>query len=254
MFPLIYHDIVSPGHKPDDVGFPGPLAARYKLSRSLFEEHLTAISALGLEVGTISAHTDTADCALTFDDGGASAMLAASLLEAHGWRGHFFITSGRIGEPGFLGAEEIAELAARRHVIGSHSHSHPTYMGRLDRRALAREWRQSRDELAAVLGEPPVQAAVPGGMLSPAVIEEAAAAGYRVLMTSEPTKRVLRSGEMAVLGRYTIWATTSARQACGYARGHPYWRARLWTEWRLKGVAKRASPRAYDVLRRIRAR
>ena len=39
---------------------------------------------------------------LTFDDGGKSAVRIADLLEEQGWRGHFFITTAMIGEPGFV--------------------------------------------------------------------------------------------------------------------------------------------------------
>ena len=73
--------------------------------------------------------------ALTFDDGGASALDIAGMLERRGWRGHFFVTTSRIGEPGFVGPDAVRELAERGHDVGSHSHTHPTYMGNLDRDA-----------------------------------------------------------------------------------------------------------------------
>lgn len=138
-------------------------------------------------------------------------------------------------------------------IDAGHSHSHPTYMGKLARREIAEEWRRSREELTALLGAPPATASVPGGFLSREVIEEAAAAGYRLLMTSEPTAKVTRSGQMTVMGRYTIWSTTSTSQACGYARGAALTRARLWVEWQAKGIPKRLSPAVYQRLRRLRA-
>jgi peptidoglycan/xylan/chitin deacetylase (PgdA/CDA1 family) len=251
-FALIYHDIATAAEG-DSVGFPGALAARYKLDPDRFEQHLKAIAGLDVDVGLVSDPFTGPRCALTFDDGGASAILAAEMLERHGWRGHFFITTERIDTLGFLTGAQVANLSQRGHVIGSHSHSHPTYMGRLDRAAIAHEWRQSRAVLAQILGQAPAQAAVPGGFLSPVVIEEAAAAGYEVLMTSQPTTKVTRMGKLAVMGRYTIWSTTSARQASGYACGERRTRARLWTEWQVKGLSKRMSPRAYELLRRVRA-
>src|SRR4051794_14113736 len=174
---LIYHDVVTSARQ-DECGFPGPVAARYKLDPARFESHLDAIAATGVRVGLIE---DGPQAALTFDDGGASALHAAAALEARGWRGHFFITTGRIGSPGFLTAEQVLELAARGHIVGSHSHSHPTYMGKLTATELASEWPSSRDALSAILGSPPATAAVPGGFLSGDVIAQAARAGYRLL-------------------------------------------------------------------------
>ena len=148
-------------------------------------------------------------------------MRAAEALERRAWRGHFFVTSGRIGTPGFLAPEELRELVARGHVVGSHSDTHPTYMGRLSVEALQEEWTRSRAVIAELLGAEPRTASVPGGYLSPTVIAGAAAAGYEVLFTSEPTARAgrLPRAGLVVRGRYTIWATTPARVAAAYARG-----------------------------------
>jgi peptidoglycan/xylan/chitin deacetylase (PgdA/CDA1 family) len=255
MHTLMYHDI-APREQRDAAGFPGPLAARYKLEPEAFEAHLDAVAATGLTVGTLAGAAGGADgapaVALTFDDGGASAPLAAEALERRGWRGQFFVTSSRIGTPGFMTADQLRELSAHGHVIGSHSHTHPTYMGRLTRSQLDEEWTRSRDALAEALGEPPRTASVPGGFLSPAVIAAAAGAGYELLFTSEPSARVLRRG-LEVRGRYTIWASTPASMAAAYAEGDRLACGRLWLEWNAKKLAKRVSPPVYQALRRVRA-
>jgi peptidoglycan/xylan/chitin deacetylase (PgdA/CDA1 family) len=248
---LMYHDI-APAEEREQAGFPGPLAARYKLEPDAFEAHLDAVAATGLAVGTFAGAGPAPAIALTFDDGGCSAPLAAAALERRGWRGHFFVTSSRIGTPGFMAVEQLRELSARGHVVGSHSHTHPTYMGRLSRARLDEEWTRSRDRLAQALGAAPLTASVPGGFLSDAVIAAAAAAGYRVLFTSEPSARVRRRG-LEVRGRYTIWASTPARVAAAYAEGERLACGRLWLEWNAKKLAKRASPALYQVLRHVRA-
>lgn len=249
-FALIYHDVAESDRR-EEVGFPGPLAARYKLTPERFERHLAAIAATGRSVGLAE---DGPDCAITFDDGGASALLAAGMLEARGWRGHFFVTSGRVGSPGFLTTDEVRELAARGHEVGSHSHTHPTFMGKLDRTTIATEWATSREALAELLGAPPPTASVPGGFTTRAVVEEAAHAGYELLMTSEPSQRPPRAAGMTTMGRYTIWSTTPESQAAGYARGSLAARGRLWLEWNAKGLVKRAAPGVYQAGRRLRAR
>ena len=89
-------------------------------------------------------------------------------------------------------------------------------MGRLQRAELDREWSVSRETLGEILGSPPRTASVPGGFLSADVIAAAAAAGYGLLFTSEPSARVAHE-QIEVRGRYTIWATTPARIAAAYA-------------------------------------
>jgi peptidoglycan/xylan/chitin deacetylase (PgdA/CDA1 family) len=243
---LIYHDIAS-AREIDIHGFPGPVAARYKLSPEQFEAHLDAISATGVTVGPFSTG---GQAAITFDDGGSSALHAASALEARGWLGSFFITTGRIDTPGFLGAEQVRELAQRGHEVGSHSRSHPTYMGALDRAGLAAEWRESRADLQRVLGRAPDVAAVPGGFLSAEVIEEAARAGYRMLLTSQPTVRPRTYDGMVVRGRCTIWTATAPTRAAAYARGDRMALGTLWLAWQAKTAPKRVSPGAYEWVRR----
>ena len=249
---LSYHDIAARAQR-DEVGFPGPLAARYKLEPDLFEAHLDALRATGLALAADGIARDQPQVLLTFDDGGSSALLIANALERRGWRGHFFVTTGRIASPGFLDDEQVRELASRGHVVGSHSDSHPTYMGRLSRSELDREWRVSREVLGELLGAAPASASVPGGFLSREVIAAAASAGYERLFTSEPTARVRRAG-LEVRGRYTIWSSTPPRVAAAYASGRPLPCARLWLEWNAKKLAKTASPAAYQALRRVRAR
>jgi len=143
---LLYHDVASPADR-DAVGFPGVAAARYKLEPAVFEAHLDAIAETGVEVGLVTADSTFPAAALSFDDAGASALATADRVEAHGWRAHFFVPTARIGERGFLGPEALRELAARGHVLGSHSHSHPAYMGRLPRSAVQARRRNRRESL-----------------------------------------------------------------------------------------------------------
>lgn len=253
-YALIYHDVATEGDR-DAVGFPGPVAGRYKLAPDRFEAHLDAIAASGAPVALWDAAGGPRHgVALTFDDGGASALAAAGALERRGWRGHFFVTTGRIGAPGFLSVAGVRELAERGHAVGSHSHTHPTYMGRLPPGEIEREWAESGTILGDVLGTEPATASVPGGFFTRAVARGAAAAGYRLLMTSEPVSRARDVAGVSVYGRYTIWASTPAATAAAYASGRRLPRTRLWLEWNAKQRAKRISPRAFERARALRAR
>ena len=251
---LLYHDVAARDAR-EETGFGGPLAARYKLEPRDFANHLEAIAATGRIVETFDPEASTpADVTLTFDDGGASALAAASAIERHGWRAHFFVVTSLIDQPGFLRSGEIVELERRGHVIGSHSHTHPTYMARLSRAELELEWLTSRSILGELLGAAPSTASVPGGMTSRAVVETAAGAGYRLLMTSEPVTTQRTANGLVTAGRFNIWNTTPASRAAAYARGAWGPRARLWLEWRAKSATKRISPGIYQQIRRLRAK
>jgi peptidoglycan/xylan/chitin deacetylase (PgdA/CDA1 family) len=240
---LLYHDVVARGRE-DDSGFPGPGAARYKLTPDEFAEHVAAIARV------VAAAVRKADLRLAFDDGGVSALHPiADVLERQNLRGYFFVTTDRVGTPPFLSAAQIRELRRRGHTIGSHSCSHPALMSWCRREELLREWRQSCTVLSDILAEPVTVAAVPGGSYSRAVAETAAAAGIRTLFTSEPTTRGRTVDGCLVLGRYTVYRGMPARTAAALAVGRrwPRWRQALW--WNVKKVAKAVGGRAYLALR-----
>lgn len=250
---LLYHDIAFPAQR-DTVGFPGGAAGRYKLTPELFEAHLDAIEATGVEVGLVEPGGLGPAAALSFDDAGASALSAADRVEERGWRAHFFVPTAYIGTAGFLGPEALRDLANRGHAVGSHSHTHPAYLGRLPQAKVIEEWQRSRVVLGEVLGRDPPTASVPGGSLSRTVVECAAQAGYRILMTSEPTSRVSRRDGLECVGRYAIWATTSAERAAAYVRGARLPRAQLWLGWNAKKLAKRVDSPLYERLRTAQGR
>lgn len=173
----------------------------------------------------------------------------AGLLEQHGWRGHFFITTGRIGTPGFLAAPQLRDLRARGHVIGSHSVSHPLRMAALSRAELEREWRDSVRALEDILGEAVPVASVPGGLYSRTVGETAQEAGIRVLFNSEPTSRPAWVRNCRLLGRYYIQRQMTADVAAQFARGAG---PMLWKQsllWKAKKMAKAAGGSAYLAVR-----
>ena len=126
-------------------------------------------------------------------------------------------------------------------------------MGKLTRSELDEEWTRSRAVLGELLGSPPRTASVPGGYLSATVIAAAAAAGYELLFTSEPTARVADRG-LSCVGATRSGRARPPRMAAAYAEGRRLACGRLWLEWNAKKLAKRASPAAYQVLRRVRAR
>ncbi len=245
---LMFHDVVENGDYQSS-GFPGEGAHLYKLERAPFERHLAAIAAAAPSVATLPALAPNS-VLLTFDDGGASFHHPiAPLLEQHGWRGHFFITTDRIGTPGFLTEAQILDLHRRGHVVGSHSCSHPTRMSALSRPELDREWRQSLARLSAILGEPVTVASVPGGFYSSQVGQSAQAAGIRALFTSEPTARISSLAGCLVLGRYSLQRGMGPEWSAGFAAGRPAQCLRQAALWKAKRIAKTLGGTAYLKLR-----
>jgi len=242
----MYHDVVE-----GDVelsGFRGGAAALYKLSRTAFKSHLEAIEAVGgrPQVAIPERWESGQPLFLTFDDGGVSAWdVIAPLLEEHGWRGHFFMTTNYIGQPGFLSADQLRDLARRGHIIGSHSASHPTRMAILSRSDLLEEWTSSRARLEEILGAPVQAASVPGGYYSTVVGETAAEAGFQMLFNSEPTVSLSRVSGCWVLGRYHLQRNMTARVAAGFAAAR--WAPRLTQAlaWNCRKAAKKVAGDAY---------
>lgn len=253
---LMYHDVVPAGAW-DSSGFRGAHADHYKLDVAAFERHLESVARVLSHPPTTvdrlleAAEADQAAVLLTFDDGGGSAFREiAPRLEARGWRGHFFITTDRIGEPGFLSAEQIRELHTRGHLIGSHTCSHPPRVGGLPYERLVREWRQSRVRLEEILQQPVTIASIPGGHYTVSVARAAAECGYACLMTSEPSSRPWEIAGCRLLGRYAITRRTSALGAAKLASGAATARGRAWLAWNLRKAAKRLSGPWYEPVRR----
>lgn len=248
MIALMYHDIVATGRE-DASGFPGKDAALYKVSPSSFEAHLQAIAAAVARRPRADALSGGGP-AITFDDGGSSAMQAADLLERYDRRGHFFVTADYIGTPGFLGRRDMRELSDRGHVVGSHSCSHPLRMGHCPAAQLDDEWCRSRAVIADIIGRPVTSASVPGGDFAWPVAEAAAGAGFTELFTSEPTSHDRHAGGLRLHGRFTIRRWTTADTAAALATGRFLPCAMQALTWNARKAGKRLAGERYLQLRR----
>ena len=176
--------------------------------------------------------------ALTFDDGGKSALHVSDELCKRGWRGHFFIITSRIGGTTFLDEAGIRQLRSCGHIIGSHSHTHPHIFRDLSRESMIEEWRVSRDILTQLLGEPCDTASVPGGDISPVALRYADEAGLGYLFTSEPWLRPRQVGSCWILGRAYPKVNTPLAQVRNLAHLQG-WRRALALR-RTKGLVKLA--------------
>src|SRR5690348_16320922 len=101
---LMYHEVT------DDhatTGFQRAAARGYTLGTRLFANHVDRLARAAIAptlVDLVDFGAPGRHLALTFDDGGRSAMYVGELLAQRGWQGHFFIVTSRIGERTFLDA------------------------------------------------------------------------------------------------------------------------------------------------------
>lgn len=250
-----YHDIVDDLHRPLSDG--SRHSGRYKLSQGHFRAHIDSI---WRSVGHASVRVidrarkwqDETPLFLTFDDGALSSYsIVAGELEKRGWRGHFFVTTDWTGRPGFLNPEQIRELHARGHVIGSHSCSHPARMSKLSWTELLREWKDSCAILSDTLQEPVVTASVADGYYSRKVGRAAAAAGIQVLFTSEPSAKVTEEDGCLILGRYSIQSHTPAGVSGAIAARNQWPRLRQAIIWQAKKPVKAIAGESYFTIRRL---
>jgi peptidoglycan/xylan/chitin deacetylase (PgdA/CDA1 family) len=247
---LAYHDVVADGRF-DSSGFQGPDADIYKLDRAAFGKHLQAVAGNPAR----GSSKERAEVALTFDDGGISAVDVADMIEPWGFKGYFFITTDRIGTPGFLDEAQLRSLRGRGHAIGSHSRSHPTRMALCTPDELDREWRESVRALERILGEPVTTASVPGGYYSREVAASAARAGIRTLFTSEPVTSTSMVDGCLVVGRFFAGKDTSERWVASLAAGKLAPRLRSYLFWNGKKLLKAAGGKLWLRIRyRILAR
>lgn len=242
---LGYHDVTD---TPAASGLQRAGAVAYKLGTAQFTHQLDWITAGRLPprlVNEIDLTRPGQHLLLTFDDGGRSALNISDELCRRGWRGHFFITTGLIGQRTFLSREEIREIRRLGHVVGSHSHSHPDRQ--LGWEHMVVEWRRSSDILEQLLGEPCDAGAVAGEESSSTVLRSAGAAGLRYVFTSEPVLRPRVAGGCWVLGRFCVKRSTSAADIARLIR------FRGWAGKRLIRRIQTAASRSLPPLHRLNA-
>jgi peptidoglycan/xylan/chitin deacetylase (PgdA/CDA1 family) len=250
---LLYHDVLpAEAGSHTASGFDGEDAAIYKLRLDAFTAHLNVIKNAPYPVlsNTAGAMSGTG-IFLTFDDGGKSAYsVIAPLLEQYQWRGLFFITTGFIGEPGFLTADEILALHQKGHVIGSHSASHPARFSKLSFEEMKQEWQKSCLTLTKITGEPVTYASVPGGYYSKKVAEAAFSQGIKVLFNSEPLLKPLSYKNGLVLGRLNIQRNTSSAYIKRLVQGDSFLIFKQSFLWNLKKIFKVLGGRLWIAFRK----
>lgn len=250
----MYHDVIKDGDY-NESGFLGAGADRYKFTFDEFSAHLDAISQT-IQGNPISAFDllnskfKTPPYMITFDDGGISSFtVIADMLDKLNWKGHFFISTDYINSKGFMNESQIIELHRRGHIIGAHSCSHPKNISLLTYEEMLQEWRGSIDKLSSILNKPITIASIPGGYFSKKVAQSAAESGIKILMTSEPQRKIHQMNDMIIIGRYTMYNYKQPGFAKNVVENKFTPLMKEYLFWNTKKVGKKVLGKSFTIIR-----
>jgi peptidoglycan/xylan/chitin deacetylase (PgdA/CDA1 family) len=144
---------------------------------------------------------------LSMDDGPVQDRRLVEILDRHGIRGTFHLNSGRLGQPGYLEAKEVARLYAG-HEVSTHAVSHP-YLDSLARAEIAAEVGDDRATLTRISRQEVRGHAYPFGAYNPAVIGVLRELGIAYARTARPT------GDFRLPGEPLVWNPSCHHRAAG---------------------------------------
>lgn len=121
---------------------------------------------------------------ITFDDGERSVITTAlPLMRERGLTGAVFMTTGWIGQSGYLTVDDLKLLKEAGWTIGTHGVTH-RLLSDLPAEEIRLELEESRRVLADIIQEEPQHLALPGGRGNRSVTVAAQALGYCSIGTS----------------------------------------------------------------------
>jgi peptidoglycan/xylan/chitin deacetylase (PgdA/CDA1 family) len=241
---LLYHSVSDrpPSH--------GSWAA---VSGAEFAAHVDAIGASGREAIDISTLAGALrderplpkrPVAITFDDGYADTYAAVELLRRHALPCTVYVTTGQIGAPDRLSAQQVAGIAVMPGVeLGAHAVRH-LRLDELDGDEVDAELLGSKTQLEELTGGRIDSFAYPHGAYDRRVRAAVIAAGYS---SAAAVKNAVshRADDPFAIARWTVSAGTSAACLADVLEGESVPRA--WSRERLR-------TRAYRTVRRRRRR
>jgi len=249
---LLFHDVYR--YTPDESGYVGAAANRYKLSLENFKAQLDAVKKIRNEMPILvtersSDDKSTIPFAFTVDDGGLSYHeFVAPLFAGSGWLGHCFITTSQLGKRGFLHNHHVRELHASGHIIGSHSVTHSAHFDTCSDKQLLAEWARSKAVLEDCIGAEVLTGSIPGGYYSRRVVQAAKHAGLKILFTSEPQTRVSNVDGCHVIGRFTVRRDSPPSYSGNLVGKIPIHRWQQWLTWNAKKMLKKSIGSRYQQL------
>jgi len=172
-------------------------------------------------------HTKTE---ITIDDGGGSSLLIADYLKTLDIRGRFFIITSLIGKEQFLNKDEIKYIKSLGHIIGTHSHTHPSPFCELNEIKIENEIIKSKLLIEELIDEKVIMFAIPGGEMRNETLKILAQDKMKIkhIYTSLPFKGVFKKiNSCEFHGRLCIEKDMNVNQIIRYLIGK---------DWILNGI------------------
>lgn len=228
---------------------PEDIRSRFDFSSAAFLSHLEALAARRARCvvpedifGTASQEAAVPDNAvmITFDDGYESDYhTALPLLGRFGFKAVTFITSNLVGKPGYLTWDKIRELANSGFSVQSHSLNH-RFLTTLSPAELLTELRSSKEAIEDATGSKVDYVAAPGGRYSGAVVEAAAAVGYKGIFNSKPGYTLSKDSGIYVINRFVLKNTISISGFKSISRKDPIALIKASAAYSAKNLARKA--------------
>ncbi len=192
-----------------------PESEDYTVPERLFRRHLLALEGLGCRSVPLAllvagvptlAHGEGPGVLLTFDDGFETVLTrGAEIVSESDYAALVFITTDKLGQPGYLDEDQVQILLGMGVAVGAHGKTH-AYLSDLPLTALRRELNEPRERLSKLVGYEVRLLSAPGGRVDPRVLDEARRAGYTHVFGSRPG---CVTGQAAPLPRYAITSSVS---------------------------------------------
>jgi peptidoglycan/xylan/chitin deacetylase (PgdA/CDA1 family) len=224
-----------------------PGYVRYILTLDTFRQQMQWIKDSGfqgLSVSEAVRHPSVPSVCITFDDGCETDLVAAApVLREFGFHATFYITSGFLGTPGYLNADQMRELDSLGFEIGCHSMTHP-YLSDLPEPELKREILDAKLQIEQILGHPIEHFSCPGGRYDHRVLEMARRAGFRTVANSHFHANSAATSRYE-LGRVAVLRDTSVEEFADTCQGRGLWKKQLQDRTR-HSVRQLLGNRVYD--------
>jgi peptidoglycan/xylan/chitin deacetylase (PgdA/CDA1 family) len=188
---LMYHSIKTDS---DSVPANREIGAEiYDLCLEKFASQMTWLSDNNYQVVTldrIDKYARDKQVILTFDDGEMNNFIhALPVLQRFQFKAYFFIIIDRIGQPGYMGWDELRQLRAAGMEIGSHGLTH-RILTELTDLEVKRELDESLKCLVSRLDDGVDTLSIPRGFYHDWTIELARELGYRDVFISDRTGQI----------------------------------------------------------------
>ena len=89
---------------------------------------------------------------ITFDDGFAGNYYSAyPILQKHGFTGYYFVSTGLVGQNGYMDSMQLKEMINNNHIVGCHTYTHHRMDINDDKETLSKEILQAKIDLENML-------------------------------------------------------------------------------------------------------